>query len=671
MNKNVKKILSVFLGVIMIFSLFTVTSFAEEQKPAIKLSIDGEIALGKVVRLLVNLENMPEFTQADFYISFDSSNLECQGVTKPATCGAPLWVSGIADDGLATCSICYFSPMKGQSDVAVVAFKVINTANISVEVSAIKVDCSAELEKATINIENTGDFDPSQPDVAFDYELINSEIIITDCYMTSAGDIIIPETIDGYPVTAIDMGAFEYKSGITSITIPDSVTSIGDMAFNSCDKIVSMVIPNGVQSIGYRTFAWCESLTSINIPDSVTSIDEKAFFCCTSLTSITIPDSVTTIGDHAIGYQYVSDNYELIDGFTIYGISGSAAEVYANENGIKFVASADDSDNKTEHVGFTYKVSDNGIIVTSNDEKTTGDIVIPSEIDGLPVTAIGREEFYGFRNVTSITIPATVTDIDISTFSTCSELEKFIVDENNQYYSSDEHGVLFDKSKSKLLRYSVGSAAEEYIIPDGVTVIGEESFARAKKLKEIKISNTVTTIEASAFLVTWELERIVIPDSVTKLTGNAFSNSGIKSAVLPAGITAIETRLFDKCTKLESVVIPASITKIDDFAFSMCDKLENVYYTGSQEDWNKIAVSDVDNSALTNADINFNYDGVVMYDVNGDGNINAADARIALRASAKLEVLEGSRFTAADVDKNGKVTAADARLILRKAAKLD
>lgn len=324
--------------------------------------------------------------------------------------------------------------------------------------------------------------------------------------------------------------------------------------------------------------------------------------------------------------------------------------------------------NKNSYNGLTYEVSDNGIIITSNDEKTTGDIVIPSEIDGLPVTAIGREQFYGFRDVTSITIPATVTDIDISTFSTCSELEKFIVDENNQYYSSDEHGVLFDKSKSKLLRYSVGSAAEEYIIPDGVTVIGEESFSCAKKLKEIKIPNTVTTIEASAFSVTWELESIVIPDSVTKLAGNAFSCSGIKSAVLPAGIKTIETGLFDKCTKLESVIIPASITHIDDFAFLMCDKLKNVYFAGCQEEWNNITVSDVQNSALTAANIHFSY---VMFDVNGDGNINASDARFALRASAKLEVLEGNSFNAADTDKDGKITAADARRILRKAAKLD
>ena len=330
-----------------------------------------------------------------------------------------------------------------------------------------------------------------------------------------------------------------------------------------------------------------------------------------------------------------------------------------------------DPNDKSSYEGLKYRVSDNGIIITGNNENKTGDIVIPSEIDGMPVTAIGKDEFTGFDNITSITIPATVTDIDISTFTTCSALEKFIVDENNQYYSSDEHGVLFDKAKSTLIRYPEGSDAKKYIIPDGVTVIGESAFARAKKIKEIKIPNTVTTIEATAFLATWKLESIIISDSVTKLTGNAFSNSGIKSAVLPAGINTIETRLFDKCTSLESVVIPANITHIDDFAFSMCDKLKNVYFTGSQEEWNNITVADVENSALTDANIHFNYDGVVMYDVNGDGNINAADARIALRVSAKLEVLEGNRFNAADIDKDGKITAADARLILRKSAKLD
>lgn len=337
-----------------------------------------------------------------------------------------------------------------------------------------------------------------------------------------------------------------------------------------------------------------------------------------------------------------------------------------------FLFNVSDSNDKTENIGFTYKVVDNGIIITSTDENTKGDIVIPSEINGLPVIAIGKEEFYGFRgDITSVTIPETVTDIDISTFTTCSALEKFIVDENNQYYSSDEHGALFNKDKSSFLQYPMGNSATEYKIPDSVTTVCESAFARAKNLTFVTIPDSVVTIEPAAFLATWNLKGIIVPDSVTELCGNAFSNSGIKFAVIPESIAVLNTRVFDKCTGLESVVIPASITHIDDFAFSMCDKLKNVYFVGSLEEWNNITVSDVENSALTEAHIYFNYDGVVMYDVNGDFTVTASDARLALRASAELETLEGDRFAAADVDKNGEITASDARTILRKSAGLD
>ena len=90
-----------------------------------------------------------------------------------------------------------------------------------------------------------------------------------------------------------------YPSATGDVTIPDSVTSIGNYAFSGCSSLTSVTIPDSVTSIGYYAFQSCSSLTSVTIPDSVTSIGSSTFQSCSSLTSVTIPDSVTSIGDSA------------------------------------------------------------------------------------------------------------------------------------------------------------------------------------------------------------------------------------------------------------------------------------------------------------------------------------------------------------------------------------
>ena len=110
-------------------------------------------------------------------------------------------------------------------------------------------------------------------------------------YITS---VDIPDS-----VTSIGDFAFYYCTGLTSVTIPDSVTSIGKGTFAECLGLTSVHIPDGVTSIGFGAFSTCRSLTSVTIPDSVTSIGNFAFYDCTGLTSVTIPDGVTSIGNGA------------------------------------------------------------------------------------------------------------------------------------------------------------------------------------------------------------------------------------------------------------------------------------------------------------------------------------------------------------------------------------
>lgn len=133
--------------------------------------------------------------------------------------------------------------------------------------------------------------------------------------------------------------AFEDCSNLVSIYIPNSVTLIGYRAFASCTNLTNVIIPDSVTEIGVNAFSECTGLTNITISKSVTHIYFGAFSGCTNLKSVTIPDNVTYIDEHAFGYIFraIGEYFEKIDGFTIYGYTGSAAETYANENGFTFV----------------------------------------------------------------------------------------------------------------------------------------------------------------------------------------------------------------------------------------------------------------------------------------------------------------------------------------------
>ena len=121
--------------------------------------------------------------------------------------------------------------------------------------------------------------------------------------------------------------SFDSCFALSSITLPDSLTSIGDNAFFSCFALSSVSLPNSLTNIGYGTFAYCAALTSVSLPDSLTSIGDDAFACCSTLTSVTLPDSLTSIGDGAFAY---------CDALTLTVGRDSYARQYAIDNNIPY-----------------------------------------------------------------------------------------------------------------------------------------------------------------------------------------------------------------------------------------------------------------------------------------------------------------------------------------------
>ena len=193
-------------------------------------------------------------------------------------------------------------------------------------------------------------------------------------YSGNDNELTIPSELDGHPVRKIDWTFYSCDS-LTSVTIPNSVTTIGDLAFAYCYSLTSVTIPNSVTSIGDHAFYACTSLTSVTIPDSVTTIGNRAFNECTSLTSVTIPDSVTSIGSEMFSYCTSLTSVTIPDSVTSIG-----SEM------------------------FSYCTS-----LTS--------VTIPDS-----VTSIGRQAFSGCSNLISVTIPDSVTSIGWQAFSGCSNL---------------------------------------------------------------------------------------------------------------------------------------------------------------------------------------------------------------------------------------------------------
>jgi hypothetical protein len=141
---------------------------------------------------------------------------------------------------------------------------------------------------------------PVLAQAAYNCTTNNGAITITG-YTGPDAAVTIPSTIDGLPVTSIGNSAFS-GANLTSVTLPDTVTNIGDYAFGGCCGLASIAIGNGVTSIGRSALNACHSLTSLTIPNSVANIGSEAFFNCWNLTTVTIGNRVASIGLGAFGY---------------------------------------------------------------------------------------------------------------------------------------------------------------------------------------------------------------------------------------------------------------------------------------------------------------------------------------------------------------------------------
>ena len=291
--------------------------------------------------------------------------------------------------------------------------------------------------------------------------------VICDCAFfccESLQSITIPNS-----VKSIGNRAFYECKSLQSITIPNSVTSIGKEAFSCCESLQSITIPNSVKSIGNYAFRNCESLQSVTIPNSVTKIGNEAFWGCDSLQSVTIPNSVTSIGDKAF------NDCKSLQSITIpNSVRNIGNHAFFGCNICFFICNS------------TYFQNDD--VCLFNKDKTAivsrikdcVNYIIPNS-----VTSIGDDAFSGCESLQSVTIPNSVTSIGYEAFSRCTSLQCVTIPNSVKSIG--------------IGAFSGCESLQSVTIPNSVTSIGDGAFSRCESLQSITIPNSVTSIGDGAF----------------------------------------------------------------------------------------------------------------------------------------------------------------------------
>ena len=276
-------------------------------------------------------------------------------------------------------------------------------------------------------------------------------------------------------VTSIGNSAFRGCSGLTSVTIPDSVTSIGNYAFRNCSGLTSVTIPDNVTSIGDEAFSGCSSLTSVTIPDSVTSIGYGAFEFCSGLTSVTIPNSVTSIGDGA--FRGCSGLTSVTIGNRVTSIGDEAFD------GCSGLTSVTIPDSVTSIGGLAfYRCSGLTSVTIGNSVTSIGDSAfyycrgLTSVTIGNSVTSIGDWAFSGCSGLTSVTIPDSVTSIGYGAFNGCRGLTGVYITDLAKWCAIDFSGYSANPLEYAHNLYLNNELITNLIIPDSVTSIGNYAF---------------------------------------------------------------------------------------------------------------------------------------------------------------------------------------------------
>ena len=418
-------------------------------------------------------------------------------------------------------------------------------------------------------------------------------------YSGSVSALAIPQTIDGHKVVAIGEGAFK-GTCLVNVTIPDTVTVIGDSAFENCDNLKNVKISENLKKLGMMAFGNCDALTEIEIPKNITTVAYNEFYNpvmgpftgsdslqtvvfeegmtwlpayilsgCSGFTTVKIPETVTEIGGGAFRDCSRLESITIPDTVTMIGDSAfencdNLKNVKISENLKKLGMMAfGNCDALTE-----VKVPKSITTVIYNDFYNpvrgpfTGSDSLQTVVFEEGMTWLPAYILSGCSGFTTVKIPETVTEIGGGAFSDCSRLESIEIPESVTEIGSHT----FSNTKLESIR-----------VPDTVTDMGDHVFSGCTELKEVTLPNIRQNIVAGMFEGCTSLEKIVLPETVTAIRSDAFEGcTALKDITWSKAPEIIESNAFRNCSALKEVTIPGTVKSIGDCAFLNCDALTTV-----------------------------------------------------------------------------------------------
>ena len=415
--------------------------------------------------------------------------------------------------------------------------------------------------------------------------------------------------------------AFQGCSGLTSLNLPAGITSIGSYAFQGCSGLTSLTLPDGITWIGDDAFRDCSGLTSLNLPDGITSIGDRAFKGCSGLTSLNLPDGITEIGWYAFqGCSGLTSIYVYAE--KVPKIGGNVFEGIDAEKCTLYVPMGTYDDYRLSYIGSFFKYilefDATGIDKITINLKKAG--TLPDRIAINKKYEITNLKIIGEINGTDLWM---IREMARSKLSVLDLSEAKIVEGggcyyNNYYTSNDVIGPSTFEDCSGLTSLT---------LPAGITEIGDFAFWGCSGLTSLTLPAGITSIGYDAFYGCSGLTSLTLPDGITEIGIYAFKGcSGLTSLTLPDGITWIGHDAFKGCSGLTSIYVYAEKVPGYSNVFEGVDAKKCTLYVpmGTRDDYLHSLfgtyfenIVEFDATGIDKTTISTDVEEVARYSVNG------------------------------------------------------